>query len=322
MYYRDKHDLLMKSSWALGMMMRKYSMRYYGSTWNTMWPVWDEWRLAAQTGRNMDVTHFMWGEFASPAHPDWFRKRAKIIVGTFHASARRLPEVLRGFRCFDSYDAITLMSRTQLPYFMESGIPEEKLRVILHGVDSRYFRPLENRPQRDGPLQGILVGKTERDHGMLAEILKKIPEDVLTMRVLTPKAQQAYYYDDTVPYVEFPEFLSDDSLVAEYQRADLLVMPLLDCTANNALLESMACGTPVMVNRVGGVSEYVDESCNIIVDHHSVDDWVDRLIYWRQQRRRLESMRQAVRRWAVAMDWGNVAPKYLEVYRTTLERMQ
>jgi glycosyltransferase involved in cell wall biosynthesis len=36
-------------------------------------------------------------------------------------------------------------------------------------------------------------------------------------------------------------------------------MPLVDCTANNAILEMMACGKAIACSNVGGISDYVDE---------------------------------------------------------------
>jgi glycosyltransferase involved in cell wall biosynthesis len=37
-------------------------------------------------------------------------------------------------------------------------------------------------------------------------------------------------------------------------------MPLVDCTANNAILEMMACGKAITCSNVGGISDYVDEA--------------------------------------------------------------
>ena len=45
--------------------------------------------------------------------------------------------------------------------------------------------------------------------------------------------------------------LSDEQLLALYQSADIGVMPVIDCTANNGLLEMMATGLPVVMTDIG-----------------------------------------------------------------------
>ena len=105
------------------------------------------------------------------------------------------------------------------------------------------------------------------------------------------------------------------------RQADVLAMPMLDSAANNVLLESMACGTPVMVNRVGGVPEYVDAGCNFVTSNdRNVDEWVEKLLWMERNRDAAEQMRPATRSWAERFDWKIVAEQYREMYRRVLAR--
>lgn len=318
-FYAETWRRIQNRYWRPGHALKWWGDSHYGSGWNALLPVVGELRLALKAPRHTDVAHFIWSEFASPRHGSWFRNKAKRLVGTFHASARKLPEVIReNYRALDFLDGITLMSETQKPFFVERGYPEDRMRVFLHGVNIRYFAPADRSPaQPDSPLKGLLVGSTERDHAFMAEVLRALPPGVLELTVLTNRHQRELYYRD-VPNAIFPGHLSDQALLACYQQADLLVMPMLDCTANNAVLESMACGTPVMVNRIGGISEYVDGSCNLITDGKVRDEWVARLIEMHHEKELLASRRDAVRAWAETFDWNIKARAHLTFYEELL----
>lgn len=308
LFYDFTWQRLQKRSWTLGYRLRRFGNAYYGSEWNALVPFRDERRLARAFSKSpAKVTHFMWGEFASPRDSTPFRSPGGLVVGTFHCSARRQQSVIHPRFKLDVFDAITLMSKTQEPFFLERGVPEERLTTILHGVDSTYFTPA-NRVPRNDTLRLLLVGSTERDHEFAALVMQKLPSGIATLRVCTSSTQHVHYKG--VRNVEVLPFLGEAAFLEEYQQADILFMPMLDCTANNAILESMACGTPVMVNRVGGIPEYVDSSNNIVMDDKRADEWVERLTQLAHGRDEMAAMRPAVRQWAESFDWAHIAERY------------
>ena len=110
-------------------------------------------------------------------------------------------------------------------------------------------------------------------------------------------------------------------MLEEYRQADVLAMPMLDSAANNVILESMACGTPVVTNRTGGVPEYVSPDCNFVLSNdRSADEWVDKLLWLEQNRDVAERMRPATRAWAEKFDWKLIAEEYQAMYRDVLAR--
>lgn len=312
-WYDPAWERLQARSWTLGHWLRRAGIAWYGTTWNSAIPLWDDWRfLKAIPRHERAVAHFLWGEFALPKWPALYRRRGITLVGTFHSSARRQAEVLGRVPSFDGFDRISLVSRTQVPYFVERGYPEDRLEVILLGVECAHFRPGAYEPRADGPLRALLVGFTERDHAFMADVLRKLPPGVLHLDVRTA-ADQALAYRDA-PHHRLLPFLPDEELLRRYQEADLVVMPMLDCTANDALLEIMACGTPVLTNRVGGIPEYVSPDCNWVTEGKQVDEWVDLLQHLSRHRELLWHRRPAVRAWAETFDWTRIAPRYLDFY--------
>lgn len=303
--------------WWLGNPLREVGKRYFGSEWNSIIPIWDELKFASKIKpAPRCIAHFLFAEFAGPRWTSPFKRRGAQIVGTFHASPGRLEKVV-GKMNLDVYRCISVVSQTMIPFFAERGYPASRIFVTLHGVDADYFRPGQRDTDTQGPLKGLLVGATERDHVFAANIMKKLPDGTMHLKIATPPGSRKHYIDTRNTTIL--EHQNDEELLKIYQEADVLLMPLIDATANNALLESMACGTPVLTNRVGGVPEYVDSSCNYLMEGKNMDEWIDVIVDLAKNRAKLNENRPMVRSWAEKLSWTSVTPQYHAMYRNAFE---
>lgn len=316
--YEPVWSRLQGRSWTLGQLLRQFGNWYYGSTWNALVPLRDELRFLRaikQDGRC--VVHFLWGEFASPKLSRLYRRKGALLVGTFHCGARRQASVLGRFRCLEAYDRLVVVSRTQIPFFVDRGYPEDRIHVIPLGVDTGYFHPLlPSRKSREGPLRAILVGQTERDHVFAAEVMRRMPSDAVRLYVCTHPDSHPLYAG--LANVELLPRLTDEELLRLYQTADLMLMPMLDCSAPDAMLESMACGTPVMTNRVGGIPEYLNSECCLVMEGKNVDEWLSALAGLSNDRSALAGKVAAVRAWAERFSWRSLAERHVSLYQELL----
>ena len=116
----------------------------------------------------------------------------------------------------------------------------------------------------------------------------------------------------TYPY----EYVSDEALMRDlYQAADLLVMPTLMDNLPNTVAEAMACGTPVVAFRIGGLPQMIrHEADGYLADYKSLPDFVrgiDNLL----RSPHYEAYSQAARCHAVAAySETEVVRRYMEVY--------
>lgn len=313
---------LQARSWTLGHLLRQFGNWYSGSDLNATTPVWDELKfLRAIDLPGPSVAHFLLGETVALKWPQRFHRKGAGLVGTFHASRWRQARALRQYRGFGFYDWITVVSKSQIPFMVEHGFPEERIRLILHGVDTAFFKPADRGVDDDSkPLKALLVGKTERDHEFMSNVMRKLPAGLVELSVATPDEQKVHYRDASG--VRLLERVSDQELTILYQTSDLMIMPMIDCTANNVILEAMACGTPVLSNRVGGIPEYVPESSSYILDGKKVDEWVDLLVHLSRNRQELRDRRPAVREWAENFAWPKKADEYRQVYAEAIRTLR
>ena len=319
-FYRRAWAGLERASWRLGDVVRRWGIRYYGSAWNALAPWRDEARFLRRLPKSGTpyVVHFFEGEFGAPHRAEPYRRRGARLVVNCHCSARRWDSVWLRPDGYAQADQVILMSRSQRPC-AERHVPPERIRVIPHGVDVGFFRPPDQRNDGRRRLRLFLMGDTERDHAFAVRVAAKLPADRFEWRVRTGSHERAAYQG--IGCVSLVPRLSDEEMREEYRQTDVLAMPMLDSAANNVILESMACGTPVMVNRVGGVPEYVDPSCNFLTsDDRNVDEWVEKLLWLEARRDEAERMRPAVRAWAERFDWKIVAGEYRAAYRDVLAR--
>ena len=313
-------EWLQKASWTAGNALRQWGIRHYGSFWNALVPWLDEARFLRKLPRSDELypVHFIWGEFAAPKRvAPYHRKGARVVVSV-HCSARRWDSVWLRPDGYANADQVILTSESQRP-FVERHVSADRVRVIFHGVVSGYFKPSMARAANSGRFRLFMLGDTERDHEFAAQVAARLPASRFEWRIRTASHEKSFYQG--LGSVNLRPRLSDAEMLAEYQQADLLAMPMLDSAANNVILESMACGTPVMVNRVGGAAEYVDPGCNFLLSNdRNVDEWVEKLIWLEQNRDVAERMRPATRAWAERFDWRIIAGEYRATYRRVVER--
>ncbi|WP_333835363.1 glycosyltransferase family 4 protein, partial [Rubrimonas sp.] len=198
-----------------------------------------------------DIVHFLDGEHAPMFLPGALRRaglRGRRVVASFHQP----PDLLRTIvspNVVRRLDGIMLVSPSQQA-LVESWARADRMRVLLHGVDDGFFH-VRSGPREDGPLRCVTVGHWLRDWNLFAAVAAALP--ALRFDVVTGSAVSE------LSNVRVHSGLSDEALAALYRQADILFLPLTESTANNALLEGMASGLPIVSTDLAGVRAYVGD---------------------------------------------------------------
>lgn len=265
----------------------------------------------------VDIIHYMDGEH-SAQYLSWLcklpqRMRPKIVA-TYHQP----PEMLDSLISKDvtpRFDCITVVSPEQVSYFKQFVL-SDKIHLILHGIDTHYFKP-------GGILKGknkfkcITVGHWLRDFKVVREVAEKLAAHndiefhVVTSKLTGPRTTGLEGMENVTLY---RDHIDDARLLELYQQSDILFLPLLQSTANNALLEGIACGLPVVSTYLPSVKAYLPGREAILVKDNEPGKLIDAILHLTHNPDDCKDMAFEARKRAEELDWRNIAPQYEAVY--------
>ena len=145
----------------------------------------------------------------------------------------------------------------------------------------------------------------------------------ITFDLIVPRNSrqgEASYKMALSPRVRWHANLSSEELRAVYQKADILLLTLVDATANCALLEGMACGIPVIVTDVGGVRDYANEKFTDFVKPGDPSEIVNLLKRYLGNQSVIRARGDAARFHVEQnLPWGKIGGRFLDAL-TGMER--
>ncbi|MDZ7290121.1 MAG: glycosyltransferase family 4 protein [candidate division KSB1 bacterium] len=229
--------------------------------------------------------------------------------------------------------AVTAVSIELKRKLLTLKVPNERITVIPFGIRSSVFYPRGEkhllRRQMQLPETGILflfVGNLVPVKGLefllnaFADVCRRLPattliiigsgelEAVLKRRVFALGIDKQVIWPGRKPHEEIPFWMS---------AADFLVLPSLSEGYPNVILEALACGTPVIASRVGGVPEIlVSPDLGIMVPPGDSEALAQAMLAAGEKNWDSQKLVD----YAHANTWDECAQRYLKLYHRLLEQ--
>lgn len=305
--------------WWIAQRSGPWVARQAGMEWYETYSLSLEMAAAARfvVGKN-GVYHYLYGEntyryLGSLSRIG--RRRNNRIVCSYHQPPEILDRVLHCRKTLDRLDAVIVVASNQVSYF-ESALGSDRVFLIPHGVDTDFYRPPAHR-RTDGT-RCLFVGKWLRDFGTLRGVVRNlsVSDPAVHITIITDPIHANLFKGES--NVTVLSRISDAALLEAYRTSDVLLLPLEDCTANGALLDGLACGLPVVVTDIGGIRDYVDDSCAFLVPPHDVEGMTQAIRTLRSSPELRIRMSQSSRNRALRHDWRCVVKRFVDIYEGLL----
>jgi glycosyltransferase involved in cell wall biosynthesis len=261
----------------------------------------------------IDFIHYLDGEHSLQFLPLIFRNnehhnKIPSIIATFHQPPSSLEQLIN-IEIVRHLDGVHVLSSDQGAFFRRY-LSAEKVFHIPHGVDVEFFKP-GLRDSSNDKFKCITVGSWMRDYDTVfavANHLQKIPD--IEFHIVSTQIT-----DRSVPEnVIYHNGISDEELLKLYQNSDLLFLPLNDATANNSILEALACGLSIISTDISAVRDYVSNESAVLISKGRTDDFIKALIKLYQNPEQRRQMSNFARKRAEQLSWQKIAAEIEAMY--------
>lgn len=242
--------------------------------------------------------------------PPAFRHYEGRVVTFAVSVGRLLSNLLNTIIPGKKLAATLLVANQRTRSALPAGVKGKVVELVENGVDVLLWRskfspqftklnattPSSNKSNESSdtkrelqPIKFIFMGRLLGWKGLdlllpaFKRVLEQLPAtleivgDGVAQDSLTQLAAELGLTDaqgDRLPAVQFSGWLPQTECAHRLQAADVLVLPSLFECGGAVVLEAMATGLPVIATKWGGPMDYLDESCGILVNPQSREEFI------------------------------------------------
>jgi len=207
---------------------------------------------------------------------------------------------------------------------VQLGVDADRITTLRNGVDLKLFRPGDRSGLRrklgleDFTLLSVGHLIERKGHDLIIRAMPALPDARLLIAGAGPEEEALKALVTQLGVVDRVEFLGalpQETLRQYYAAVDALVLASSREGWANVLLESMACGTPVVASNVWGTPEVVaSQEAGVLMKERTPEGIVEAVNKLRASR--LDHA--ATRRYAEKFSWDDTTQGQLRLFREIL----
>lgn len=207
--------------------------------------------------------------------------------------------------------------------------PDLDIKIITNGVDRNIFYPKSSSNYSTDKVNLVFASRLMMQKGIDSLIIacgilknRGVNNFKLTvvgdgyLKGLMNSLIKKYDLKDNVDHIGWKR---NDEIPEIFRESDVFILPSTMEGMSTVVLEAMSCGLPIIVTKVEGYSEILEDGVNGVTveygNHEKLADAIEKLIKSPKLR---EKMSQASIEKAKKFSWENIAEQYVEVYKKTL----
>jgi glycosyltransferase involved in cell wall biosynthesis len=225
---------------------------------------------------------------------------------------------------------IFVPSPTTLQLLKQHGFTN--LELWPRGVDCQLFHPYykKNPFKNDYELEDsyllTYVGRLapEKDLHTLLAIAKTIPQDMnrkIHWLIIGDGPLRKELEANAPANMTFTGYLSGKRLAQAYASSDLFVFPSPTETFGNVVLESLACGTPVIGAKSGGVQNIIEPGVTgLLCSPGNEQEFAHSILHLITNHPLRKQMGNSGRRYALTQSWERILNNLINQYNETIQK--
>lgn len=230
--------------------------------------------------------------------------RKKVIVSTHNLYFFPKAGLYKKFSQFvlSRTDSVLVLSNQSAEEIRVLGVPRDKIAPFRYWLDLSLFRPGAKKNKK-GRLNVFFIGRLIETKGvkvlLSAACDKRLKGVGFVFAGLGPLEAELAAADKEYPNISYVGPLKPEDVKLYMNEADIVVVPsTVDEGYGRVAMEAIACGTPVLAARKGGLNEVVTEEVGWLTKP-TPKDFTQKLVYLSKNKKEIAQKSKMTRSYAI-----------------------